>query len=167
MTMHRKLVMLVAALALTVPALAQEASRTSTATLSELRAEAQRLTALAQVPEAGRADAEELLTRVDALLEGTRAQEVARLQAYIAALRSGDSPSVAEEVATSAVSAGAVDLAREQEALQSDVQAFLETYPDAAGVFQRAALGGLGARGVAVFGAPRWENFRHDGRSAP
>jgi len=140
----KKIVILVAALALTVAALAQATDQTSAATLAELRAEAQRLTALAQVPEAGRAEAEELLTRFDALMESARAQELTRLQAYIAALRNGDSPSVAQEVAASAISAGAVDIARERAALQSDVQAFLETYPEAVGVFRHAALAGRG-----------------------
>lgn len=158
--MRSRFVVLVTALALAVPALAQEADQTSAATLAELRAEAQRLTTLAQVPEAGRAGAEELLARIDALQESARAQEIARLQAYIAALRSGDSPSVAEEVASSAVSAGAVELAREREALQADVAAFVETYPDAAAVLRRAALAaragellGEGWLGSGPFGA--------------
>ncbi|HET8985903.1 MAG TPA: hypothetical protein VFN03_09105 [Trueperaceae bacterium] len=141
--MKWKIVVLATALALAVPALAQE-TESSTATLAELRVEAQRLTALAQVPEAGRAEAEELLARVAALQESGRAQEIARLQAYIAALRSGDSPSVAEEVATSAVSEAAVELARESEALRADVGTFLETYPDAAVVFHRAFFTGRG-----------------------
>jgi len=150
--MKRYLVVLVTALALAVPALAQETAQSTEATLAELRAEAQRLTALAQVPEAGRAEAEELLARVDALRESSQAQEIARLQAYIAALRSGDSASVAEEVAASAVSADSVELARETEALRGDVKAFLETYPDAAAVFQRALFAGRGAFSFGVLG---------------
>lgn len=155
--MTRKLGALLLALVLAVPVLAQESAEPSTETgavttadtLADLRAEAQRLTALAAVPEAGRAEAEALLARIDSLTETARTQEIARLQAYIAALRNGDSPSVAREVAASAVSDGSVELARLREELQADLSAFLETYPDAASVFRRGAVE---VRGVEAFG---------------
>ena len=157
---NRVLLGAVVACLLGVTALAQESNQASTAALAGLRTEAMRLTALAQVPEAGRAEAEDLLGRVEALQEAARSQEVARLQAYIAALRSGDSPSVAEEMAADAVSAGAIDLAREREQLHSDVEAFLEAYPTAAGVLRRAVAG---VQGVEMFGGGVFDEVSGDG----
>lgn len=165
--MTRKLVVLVMALALAVPALAQEADTSAAATLTELRSEAQRLTALAQVPEAGRDAAEALLERSTALTESARQQEIARLQAYIAALRNGDSPTVAEQVAANAISAASVELTREREALTTDVQEFLETYPAAASLFRGVAISGsrAGVLGSSRVGLAQLQAEIH-GRSA-
>lgn len=134
--------MAVMVVALTTAALAQET--TTTDSLAELRQEAQRLTVLAQVPEEGRAEAEELLTRFEALAGSAEALEIERLQAYIAALRAGDSPAVAQEVASAAVAEGSVALSREREALLADVRAFVETYPEVARVIAGSSLGLFG-----------------------
>lgn len=109
-------------------------------TLSELRQRAQRLTLLAQVPAEGRAQAEELLDRAEALRTAAQELEVQRLQAYIAALENGDSPSVATQVAEQQTSEASVALTRQREELSADVEAFLKTYPDV-GTTLRARLG--------------------------
>ena len=135
----KTMAVMVTALALTTAALAQET--TTTDSLAELRQEAQRLTVLAQVPEEARAEAEELLTRFDALTGSVEALEIERLQAYIAALREGDSPAVAQEVASAAVADGSVELSRDREALLADVRAFVERYPEVARMFAGSSLG--------------------------
>lgn len=135
----KRLGVMLLVLALAMPALAQDDQAATDQTLSELRAEAMRLTALAAIPEAGRAEAEALLQRLDTLSEATRSLEMARLRAYIAALQAGDTPAVAREVAAAAISDDSVALARDREALRTDVAAFVETYPEAAQVLRRSA----------------------------
>lgn len=135
-------------LVLAAPVLAQDAQTAtsgaddSAARLMDLRQEAQRLTGLAAVPEEGRAEAEELWARAEALRERDIANEIARLEAYNEALRSGDSPAVAQQVAADATGEAGVELARDREALRSDVESFLETYPEAAAAVRPALVRG-------------------------
>lgn len=150
--MSRKFVTTVlAALALVAgaAALAQVTSDSSAVqeTLAELRQRAQRLTLLAEVPTEARAEATALLDRADALRTATQQLEVSRLEAYIAALESGDSPSVAQEVASGRINEASVELSRQREAFVADLQAFLEANPGVASSFRRSvnALGGSGS----------------------
>lgn len=131
----RYLIVTLGALAVVVGAVALAQSATDTgvqASLAELRGKAQRLTALAQVPADARPEAQALLDRADALRASAQELEVERLQAYIAALEAGDSPAVATQSAAAQVSEKTVELTRQQEALRTDVEAFLADHPEAA-----------------------------------
>ncbi len=151
----RYLIVTLGALALVVGAVALAQSTTGTsvqASLSELRAKAQRLTLLAQVPAEARQDAEALLGRADALRADAQELEVERLQAYIAALEAGDSPAVATEAAAAQIGAKKLELTRQQEALRADVEAFLTDHPEAAGVLRsRPDLLGASRGGGSAF----------------
>lgn len=143
--MNKRFVMILiaaAALLAGAAALAQAVGDSSNQqTLSELRQRAQRLTLLADVPAEARSEAAALLDRVDALRAASEEREIARLQAYIAALESGDSPAVAEQVASSQVTDANVELARQREALSADVQAFVAANPGVSSAL-RAHLSG-------------------------
>lgn len=112
--------------------------------VAELQARAQRLSLLAQLPPEARPEAEELLGRYEDLARAEQELEVARLEALVAALEGGDSPSVAQEVAGSAVAEGRVSVTRQREALQADVEAFVERYPEAAAVLRSARVRAVG-----------------------
>src|SRR5690606_21105949 len=137
---------LVVALAFTLfsaAALAQEMGvpAGSAGRIAELTARAQRLTLLAELPEEARPEAEALLDRYDALRTAEQELEVARLEALVAALESGDSPAVAREVAESAVADQKVELARQREQLRADVDDLADRFPEAANLFRRLASG--------------------------
>lgn len=144
----------VAALALVAgaAALAQVASDSSAVqeTLAELRQRAQRLTLLAEVPAEARAEAATLLDRAEALRAAAQQLEVSRLEAYIAALESGDSASVAQQVASGSISEASVELSRQRETFAADLQAFLEANPGVASSFRRSvnALSSTGSSGT-------------------
>lgn len=169
----RYLIVTLGALAVVVGAvaLAQSATDTSVqASLAELRGKAQRLTALAQVPADARPEAQALLDRADALRASAQALEVERLQAYIAALETGDSPAVATQSAAAQVSDKTVELTRQQEALRTDVAAFLADHPEAASAlrFRSNLLGGGGSGsgdGAYGFGGRMGGHIGHPGAS--
>ncbi len=120
-------------------ALAQEGAAGADlgARIAELRARAQRLTVLAQLPEEARPEVQALFDRFEDLRQSAQELEVARLEALVASLESGDSPAVAQQVAESAVADRRVELARQREALREDAEDLADRYPEAANLIRR------------------------------
>jgi len=155
-------------LALAVPllgavALAQESGADAdlAARIAELRAQAQRLTVLAELPEEARPEVQALLDRYDELRRSAQELEVARLEALVDALEAGESPAVANQLADSAVADQRVELARQWESLRDEAEALAEQYPEAARLLRRLtsqrllAGSGMGfGAGEVVFGTP-------------
>src|SRR5690606_17497615 len=119
-------------------ALAQEGAAGADlgARIAELRARAQRLTVLAQLPEEARPEVQALFDRFEDLRQSAQELEVARLEALVASLESGDSPAVAQQVAESAVADRRVELARQREALREDAEDLADRYPEAANLIR-------------------------------
>lgn len=158
------LALMVGPVAMAQPAGSAAQSGGFSADMLALRQNAMRLTILNSLPEDARADAAALLDRRQALRTAEQELQVARLQAYVAALESGESPAVAQDLATSKVATQSADVTREREALRADTEAFVEAHPEVrsalmqAGPFGREAgapfrAGELGQGPGAMFGA--------------
>ncbi len=117
----------------------------------QLRQNAFRLTILNSLPEEARAEATALMDRKQALQTAEQELELARLQAYVTALEAGESPNVAQDLATGKVAAQSADVTREREALRTDAEAFGKAHPEVRGTMMQ--LGPLGHEGGAMFGA--------------
>lgn len=135
-------------------------------TLRQLQQQAARLTLIAQLPEADRSQASQLLSRADALRQRSRALRIQELQSYVDALKAGTAPNVARAQAQQQVADQRVTLAKDMASLRSDVQAFLQKVPQA-----RALLRGLAGRaggGQGAFGGrPGMRNGRPGLNGAP
>ena len=94
----------------------------------QLRQNAFRLTILNSLPEEARAEATALMDRKQALQTAEQELELTRLQAYVTALEAGESPKVAQDLATGKVAAQSADVTREREALRTDAEAFEGTW---------------------------------------
>lgn len=110
-------------------------------TMAQLQRQALRLTLIARLPEADRAQATRLLDRADALRQRARALRRKELQDYIDALKAGSAPAVARSEAQQKVASERTALAKEASTLRSEVQSFLKKVPQA-----RALLRYFGAR---------------------
>lgn len=151
--MRRHTLLVVALLAVMVgpSAWAQGAGRAQgsqagsmTAAASELRERALRLTVLNSLPEEARAEAAALIDRAEALRNSEQELMVARLEAYVAALEAGESPQVAQDVATGNIAERSADVTREREALREEVKAFMEAHPDLRIKLMQAGQFGIG-----------------------
>lgn len=135
-------------------ALAQESGAAADlgARIAELQARAQRLSVLAELPAEARPEVEALMGRYDDLRRAGEEVEVARLEALVAALEAGESPTVARQMAEAAVSERRVELTRQREALDADVDALVERFPDAANTIRRLLAQRTIVAGVRVGG---------------
>lgn len=115
-------------------------------TMRDLRQSAARLTLLNALPEEARAEATALLDRMEALRTSQQELEVARLQAYVAALEAGESPTVARELAAGEVATQSADVTRTQEQLMTDLEAFVTAHPEVRGSFLQSSAFGRGLR---------------------
>lgn len=122
--------------------LAQETSAQEdvAARIVELRERVQRLAVLAELPAEARPEAEALLDGFDDLRLAEQELEVARLEALVASLENGDSASVARQVAESAVAQRSVELTRQREELNDQLEALGEAYPEVATLIRNLAI---------------------------
>lgn len=107
------------------------------AELQQLRQQAQRLTVLQALPEEARTAAAGLLEQSQTLSDSATTLRTQRLEAYVAALEAGESPMIARELADQAVSDARLALLRDAEAFRAEVDAFVDTYPQARGALGR------------------------------
>lgn len=135
--MTKKLVLTaaVAAALIASPALAQPpagqapAQAGAAAQLGDLRREARRLTLLNALPTEARAEVEALMARGEALRATETELQLARLQAYVAALETGETGAEAAATAQAAVAEQAEAVEAQRSALLEDVRAFGESHP--------------------------------------
>ncbi len=125
----------------TQPATPPATSANQAPTMAQLERQALRLTLIARLPEADRAQATRLLDRADALRQRARALRRKELQDYIDALKAGSAPAVARSEAQQKVAGERTALVKEASTLRTEVQSFLKKVPQA-----RALLRYLGAR---------------------
>lgn len=148
------LVLLAAVLTLPVAAFAQSAAnapappRTQQQSLRTLQQQAARLTLLARIPQADRAQATQLLDRWDALRRRARNLRIQQLQAYVDALKAGSDPAAARAQARQKVSDLRQTLVGDLGTFRSDVRAFLQKVPQARGLLRELGAGyGTGPSG--------------------
>ena len=105
--------------------------------LQQLRQEAQRLMVLQALPEEAQAEAEGLLEQSQTLRDSAITLRTERMQAFVTALEAGEAPLVARELANQSVSDARLALLRDVTAFRAEVDAFLDTYPEARGALGR------------------------------
>lgn len=165
-------VLVAAVLALPVAASAQSAAtapatpQAQQQTLRELQRQAARLTAIARLPQADRAQATSLLDRFDALRQRAVSLRIQELRAYVDALKGGTAAATARAEAQQTVSAQRVALAKDEDALRSDAQTFLQKVPQARALLRAlvSARGGAGGAAMGACAAPRPGNGQHAAR---
>jgi len=123
----------------TPPASASGSPGTVASKLRGLEREALRLTLVARLPEADRGDATKLLDRADALRQRTLELRTQELQAYVDALKAGTAPADARSQAQQAVATTRDSLQKDLATFRSDVQAFVQKVPQAAGLMRSLA----------------------------
>lgn len=107
------------------------AAGTAASTLRDLERQALRLTVIAQVPEADRAQASQLLDRADALRQRATELRTQELQGYIDALKAGTAPSDARTQVQQKLASERSQLQSDLTTLRDDVQAFVQKVPQA------------------------------------
>ncbi len=107
------------------------AAGAAASTLRDLERQALRLTVIAQVPEADRAQATQLLDRADALRQRATELRTQELQSYIDALKAGTAPSDARTQAQQKLASERSQLQGDLTTLRDDVRAFVQKVPEA------------------------------------
>lgn len=145
----------------------QTQQQTQQQTLRRLRQQARRLTLIAQLPQADRAPATELLDRAAALRQRALDLRIREMQAYVAALQAGTAPNAARIQAQQQVSDQRLALANDMDALRSDAQAFLQKVPEARALLRGLPGGPAAASGPAQGRRPGLGSGRWPGDAAP
>ncbi|HKI56772.1 MAG TPA: hypothetical protein VKB31_06420 [Trueperaceae bacterium] len=154
MPLRTRLGLVVAAALLALPVAAAQTATTAPTPpgaqrqhLAALQREAARLTLIARLPQADRAEATKLLDRADTLRRRARTLRIDELKAYVAALEAGTAPAAARVEAQQKVSDQRLALARQAATLRGDVQAFVRKVPQARALLRELAAGMGAARG--------------------